>query len=217
MMGWRLMRHPTFDATTPGGVAHDLVEHHPSDRGTVLEEVAAMGAFVYVEIQSGYYHERYNPRYSVAEVLADSFISVVRSSRWTSGTLPAIPEKSALSLPLDDHEVDDIFLDVPKAMEKNWDAEFNDPDFTFDAIARPRWPLMLQALRKGYRYARQRYESPEQSANLLQNIEEVSKRAASCVEQGDEMVIHYETRGTLVHATLGRNGFIYDTVGRRWH
>jgi hypothetical protein len=206
--GWRLKRHPNFDATTPEGVAHDLLEHRPGDNGTVLEEVAAQGAFMYVQVESGLYFERYKGGRSVAENLADTVFQILRGSSWMRGSrLPDIPVPPVVSLPVSNQGADKTFLRVIDFLESDWESEIDDPDFSFETILLPRWSLFLHAYRQGYRFAQQRYETPRQAANLFRNIADVATRAATHTETqagvGAEMVLHYDVRGTQVHANCG--------------
>jgi hypothetical protein len=219
ILGWRLKKHPFFYPVGPEGLAHDILEHHPGDRGTVLEEIRAQGAFVFVEVQSGYLDETYQGSNSVPYLLASAIISTVRTSRWTwrCGTaLPKIPA-TVRNCPLEDENADETLLAVCKELENLWDGEFDEEWLQFNDAIRPRWPLILREMRNGYRFAKRRYWSAAQAGQLYDQIGEIARRLTADAYRGDEMVLHYRINDSDVYGTLAREGIIIDTAGRRFH
>lgn len=54
--GWVMVGAPSTHVPVQGmGVAHDILEHHKNDKGTVEEELQALGAIYYIRGLGGYF------------------------------------------------------------------------------------------------------------------------------------------------------------------
>jgi len=56
-VGWLMIGAPSTYFPIGGmGVAHDLLEHRPTDSGTIEEELQALGAMIYIRGVGGFFH-----------------------------------------------------------------------------------------------------------------------------------------------------------------
>lgn len=52
--GWVLNSTPAFEPSAGMGLAHDIIEHKFKDKGTLEDEIQAIGALVFTRIESGF-------------------------------------------------------------------------------------------------------------------------------------------------------------------
>ena len=216
--GWRLKRRPTFDPVLPDGVAHDLLEHYPGDHGRVMEEIRALGAFAYVQVDSGLLLERSRSSRTVPDQIAGTILSTISNSQWSRGRLPAVTAAPKLArVPERNHA---MFASVESYLRSEWDAEMelvlrdleDAEDFTYDKVIAPRWPHILAALHEGYAWAARRYQSADHAAFLSRGIDKLSHDFLAEAEEGDEMVVQYMLSSENVSASLYVGGHVYERL-----
>jgi len=216
--GWRLMRHPTFEPTLPEGVSHDLLEHYPSDRGRVMEEIRALGAFAFVQVDSGLLLERSRSSRTVPDMIAGTILNTISKSQWPHGKLPAITPAPKLARVSEQKRA--MFASVEAFLRREWDDEMelvsrdldDAEDFTYDNVIAPRWPHMLAALHEGYAWAACRYPSVDHAAYLYRGIDKLSQAFLAAAEEGDEMVVNYMLSSENVSASLYVGGHVYERL-----
>lgn len=75
--GWLLIGGPsTYYPLSGMGIAHDIMEHRWGDKGTIEEELMALGAMLYIRGEGGYWAKTYNPNpgYALSGDYSDLFI-----------------------------------------------------------------------------------------------------------------------------------------------
>ena len=202
--GWLLKGHPTFDPVDARGVAHDLLEHAPNDRGSVLEEISALGAFAFVRIDSGLLFERYSGNRSEAEIIGGDILSVFRDAYYAGDEGPHLREKASRWKLLEHDYYEDVFEKAIRYARDHWASEMDNED---DAAKAALFfeghgaAVLMSALRKGFRRAERRYGCCSRAATLFRRIEREVKNVTGYAELGDEIVVHYGIESLEVRIT----------------
>lgn len=78
IQGWIPAHIPGFNAGSGRVIAHDTLEHARGDRGTMTEELIALGAALYVRAEGGYFHYRDNPHGGDGSILGRDMSNFMR-------------------------------------------------------------------------------------------------------------------------------------------
>src|SRR5690606_15961099 len=91
-IGLRPAEHPEFNYLQGMSVAHDLLEHFPSDKGTLADEFMALGASLYVRGHDYYAAKGRSDANAESNIAADL---INMFNYWQSGQFPEGPLFSA--------------------------------------------------------------------------------------------------------------------------
>lgn len=97
-LGLRMQGKPHFDPLAGLAVAHDMLEHFKDDDGTLVGELQALGASIYVRDGESYYQQRNLTRTDPAEHISSEFLSQVWYTKERGeDTVPASPTCRSLA------------------------------------------------------------------------------------------------------------------------
>lgn len=201
--GWRMRKHPTFDPIDGTGVAHDLLEHRAGDKGSVLEEMQALGAFAFIRMESGLMRQRYRGNMSDAAIVGSDILQVYRDKVFEGKTSELMPTSSTKSKALGYGEYDKMFQEALACVYRSWDDEVHESDAPLkDTFFQGDGALaILGALRRGFRWAERRYLCAASAASLFRRIQEMVNRCSANAEIGDRMVVCYDIASGTVQTT----------------
>jgi hypothetical protein len=210
--GWLLAGAPlSYYPLGAMGVAHDILEHSPDDRGSALEEFMALGAALYIRGDGSYWsYHRDPPAYHIAGDIVDVLARGTRKygSIMNEESMEPVP-RTRYGEPLDEVAAKKVAYHVCADLDMS--AE---PDATKKAVDNA-----VLGVKYGYRLAQKRYGKkiwPVELTKAFQHIE-------GCVEALD--LEHQEMKVIVdCHRRLGRIEVqVYDDFGdlvtpveRRW-
>lgn len=145
--GFRPAEHSDFNYLDGMGVAHDLLEHFPSDKGTIEDEFMALGAMLYVR-GDDYFAQKGN-RYSALENMASDFPNLFRYAQGGQfGHM--IAHKTPKPRGIDEFDENEFKTHIARLKSEFDDEEEQEAFMAFSYSAIP-WII------KGYKKAEVRY------------------------------------------------------------
>lgn len=189
--GWRPMWMKGATANSGDGrlAAHDILEHHPNMELGAEAEFHALGASYWIRGENGgFAHTIYAP----AEQYAADFPSILQRVHEGIETLkdPGVTRPLSESLYGD---ADSVLQEIVRKGFRLTASEFDSPLRGLPMFARKR---ALGWMRKGYRYARQRYSDTDGYGMncLFVKTAEAIDRVTKHSDLGMEMVVRLDTR-----------------------
>lgn len=172
--GLAMVNRPWADPFGGMAAAHDMLEHFARDRGTVEEELMALGAALYVRRANTRWFDR------ASENIGSDFRDQSRYLGDSGRTELDDPGRTRAS------EIDSIVHDA---------VEYAKLDASYDGDETP--PLLMDPerivgwFRKGYRKAKARYRGIDQQAlwHTFFRIEEAAERAIKRMDEGEIVTI----------------------------
>lgn len=199
--GWILPGVPGYNAGDGLTVAHDTLEHRPNDNGTVEDELMALGALLWLRVETGYQAQYFpNGLHAGTHMIVTGDISrmllnLVQDVAQDDCLLQALPRASR---PLSDDDAEQSmrkavaesiastiaetgYQSIDPELVQAWNAKLQEPE-TYDRC--------LGWLRAGYRNAKRRYPRPEDIAfRVFQVVRSEADRIARFAEEGDELQV----------------------------
>lgn len=177
--GLRPAAHPNFNYFDGMGVAHDLLEHFPSDKGTLPDEFMALGATLYVRKD---YFRRMRPGNSAS--VTDNIAADVRNlfGYWKS---EQFPEGNFWTAPKSKKPEEFDLAGYKKNIKRDAESEVEPEDskeFIRFGMASIPW------IYKGYWRARARYKHVHDTSSLFIEIERNVNEAIKTISQFGEEV-----------------------------
>lgn len=196
--GWRplWMRGATANSGDGRLVAHDILEHHPNMELGAEAEFHAIGASYWIRGENGGFA---NTIYSAVEQYAADFPSILRRVDCGEETLKDPGVTRALSEYLYG-DADEALQDIVREGFKLTAREYDYPLRGLPMFARKR---ALGWMRKGYRYARQRYCEATDGWGvnaLFTKTAEAVNRVTRHADLGMEMTVRLDVRRCDVKA-----------------
>lgn len=177
--GLRPASQPDFNYFDGMGVAHDLLEHFPSDKGTLPDEFMALGAMLHVR-KDYFYKMRPNNKTTITGNLASDLINLF--GYWQGGQFP----EGGFWTPPKAKKPEDFDLAEYKKIIKGYStSEFQPEDskeFIRFGMASIPW------IYKGYWRARARYKHVHDTSSLFIEIERNVNEAIKTISQFGEEV-----------------------------
>lgn len=168
-LGWRPAWIPNFDPLS--AVAHDVIEHLPSDRGDGLyQECRAQGAMVFLRWENGYCND-FGRAFSAEDLASDIHYF------WPGIRHIETPPRSYR---LAEH-VECLLVEFKQAVRKM----FRDNE-TEDCPSATDLDRMVGWMRIGYRAAKRRYRNVDAYTVGIYLFKEIDKQAERCLAGAGE-------------------------------
>ena len=189
-LGWKLKGNPSMDPVEGFGVAHDIMEHSPEDRGDVHEEFKAFGAMA--RTRGLYYNNR-----SLLYLWAGSLSAEVYPYYVKNGQYVLPPPKGVTNTAASAYIEEDAEEAVEQATLHL--EEWHDPDLVKEMLTH-----FVYWARVGYAEAKERYKDAPQ-ATLIALFKEIEAEADSYLRdcegmEGYTLKVAFEAR--QAHADL---------------
>jgi hypothetical protein len=187
--GWKPKWFPGADPVTGMGVAHDVMEHNRTKAGPMSEEMAALGAGLFIRGGGGYFSHKAPSANKWYQNAASDFPD--HTARYLAGThdwVTPLPGRQGVS-PVDEWaelELIELRGAIRRGMKDEEDRfEREVPDWLFDA---ERIDLIIRHARLGYRWAARRYRCEYTACCIFQQIEKEADRKLEYATEGlDEL------------------------------
>lgn len=195
--GWRPLWMKGATANSGDGrlAAHDILEHHPSMQLGAEAELHALGASYWIRGENGFFNGDATDNY------ASDFIEMLRRVHYGQETLndPGVTRPLSESLYGDADETLQTIVRKGFKMAHEEHSYSDDGELELPPNAQAR---ALGWMRKGYRYARQRYSDADGYGMncLFVRAAEAVDRVTRHSDLGMEMVVRLDTRRCTVKA-----------------
>ena len=199
--GLRPAAQPDFNYFDGMGVAHDLLEHFPSDKGTLPDEFMALGAMLHVR-KDYFWRMRPNNKNSITGQLTGDLRNLF--GYWQGGQFPEgnfwTPPKAKKPELFDLAEYKKIVKSDAKTEVEPEDSK----EYVRFAMAAIPW------IYKGYWRARARFKHVHDTSQLFIDIEKSVNNAIRTISQwGDEVDVKlvYDRRNFNVDIYVKPDGY----------
>lgn len=199
--GWKQLSKSFVDPVPGMGVAHDILEHSPTEKGSVEEEIIALGCSIYVRDFGSYYSLKGNVN-PIEKHIASDFIEFVRHLA-DRGDFVLRKICPAVSIHEDIADIVDRCLDE---IANLLNREANHDDYFAPEIRKfltdDNLSTVKNLLAFGYRKALRRYSKVIDSYDLaavFASIESQADRLLKKTELGERMRVSIDLKTHYAH------------------